>query len=224
VTAMASSEQVSAAFYDRLGAAGLAGRTTPAWDHQILCRLREMLTPGQRVLDVGCGYGRIAMPLAQSGFDVTGLDVSEVLLQSARERAARQGVAVPWVRASMGRMPLPDTSFDVVLCLWSAFHELLLEEEQLQAVREMRRVLRPGGWCLVEGPLYTPATAEEIRSGQRHSPGNRVASDVVAGLANPHFCHDAESFAGLMERAGALSFEVNVADWAGRPRQFLRFR
>jgi SAM-dependent methyltransferase len=220
---MSSSEQLSAAFYNRLGADGLAARTTPGWDHQILCRLREMLLPGQRILDIGCGYGRIAIPLAQAGYDVTGLDVSDVLLQSARERAVQQGASVRWVRESMCRMPLPNTSFDVVLCLWSAYHELLQEEEQVQAVREMRRVLRPGGWGLLEGPPYRPATTEEIVSGQRYGPGNRVSSDVVAGLQNPHFCHDSESFGSLMEQAGILSFKVFVEDWAGRPRQFLRF-
>ena len=129
---MPSSEQWSAAFYDRLGAEGLAARTAPSWDDRTLCRLREMLTPGQRVLDAGCGYGRIAIPLGRSGYEVTGLDLSDALLRAARERAGQQGTSVRWVRGSMCRMPLLDSSFDVVLCLWSAFHELL--EEQMSGM------------------------------------------------------------------------------------------
>jgi 2-polyprenyl-3-methyl-5-hydroxy-6-metoxy-1,4-benzoquinol methylase len=84
---MPSSEQLSAAFYDQLGAEGLAARTAPDWDDRILRRLREMLTPGQHLLDAGCGYGRIAIPLARSGYEVTGLDLSDALLSAARERA-----------------------------------------------------------------------------------------------------------------------------------------
>jgi ubiquinone/menaquinone biosynthesis C-methylase UbiE len=219
---MSSSEQLSAAFYDRLGAEGLAARTAPLWDDRALGRLREMLTSGQRILDAGCGYGRIAIPLARSGYEVTGLDLSDALLRAARERAEQQGASVRWVRESMCRMPLPDSTFDAVLCLWSAFHELL-EEEQVQAVKEMQRVLRPGGWCLIEGPLYRPATAAEIASGQRRGPEHRLSFDIIAGLPNPHYCHDAESFGRLMERAGIASFKVYEQDWAGRPRQFLWF-
>lgn len=220
---MPSSEQLSAAFYDRLGAEGLAERTAPVWDDRILCRLREMLTPGTRIVDAGCGYGRIAIPLARSGYEVSGLDLSDGLLRAARERAEQQGALVRWVRGSMCRIPLLDNSFDVVLCLWSTFHELLKVQEQVQAVKEMQRVLCPGGWCLIEGPLFRPATAEEIASGQRRGPKNRVSFDTVAGLPNPHYCHNPQSFGRLMERAAISSFKVYEDDWAGRPRQFLWF-
>jgi SAM-dependent methyltransferase len=220
---MPSSEQLSAAFYDRLGAEGLAARTASMWDDRILGHLREMLTPGQRILDAGCGYGRIAIPLARSGYEVTGLDLSDALLRAAQKRAEQQGVSIRWVRKSMCRMTLQDSSFDVVLCLWSAFHELLEEEEQVQAVQEMQRVLCLGGWCLIEGPLYRPATDEEIISGQRRGPEGRLFFDLVAGLPRPHYCHDPESFGRLMERAGIASFKVYEEDWAGRLRQFLWF-
>ena len=220
---MPSSEQISADFYDRFGAEGLADRTNPSWDQRILCRLGEMLTPGQHILDAGCGYGRIAIPLAMSGYEMTGLDLSDVLLQFARESGGRQGVCIRWIHESMCRMPLPDNSFDVVLCLWSAFHELLEEEEQFQAVMEIKRVLRPPGWCLIEGPPYRPATDDEIESGQRCGAGNRLSLDIISGMPNPHYYHDADSFGRLMGRAVIASFRVYVEDWAGRPRQFLRF-
>jgi SAM-dependent methyltransferase len=220
---MPSSEQLSVAFYDQLGAEGLAARTAPSWDEQILTRLREWLIPGQQILDVGCGYGRIAIPLARSGFDVTGLDLSDRLLQAARDRAESLCAVVGWIHANMCCMPLPDKAFDIALCLWSAFHELLEEDEQVRAAVEMYRVLRPGGWCLVEGPLFHPATAEEIALGRRSGLGNRVSMDIVCGLSNPHFCHDPGSFGQLMEQAGIEYFKIYEEIWAGRPRQFLRF-
>jgi SAM-dependent methyltransferase len=220
---MTSSEQLSASLYDQLGAEGLAARTNPAWDTQILHSLGKLLSPAQDILDAGCGYGRITIPLALAGHHMTGLDLSETLLNDARDRADRQHAPIQWVQDSMCRMPVGDRSFDIVLCLWSAFHELLEEEEQLMAIREFHRVLRPGGWCLIEGGTYRQATDEEIASGQRSGPEGRVSLDIVAGQPNPHFCHDLESYGRLMERAGIPTFHVYEAEWAGRPRQFLRF-
>ncbi len=220
---MESSEQLSAAFYDQLGAKGLAARTTQLWDDHILKRLGELLTSQQRILDAGCGYGRIAIPLALSGHQVTGLDVSDALLRDAHERAVRHGVSVHWVRKSMCCIPFGDGSFDVLLCLWSAFQELLEVEEQIRAIGEFHRVLRPGGWCLIEGPTYGPATATETASGHRVGPEGRVSLDVVAGRPNPHYCHDRESYRLLMEHVGIALFDVYEGEWAGRLRQFLRF-
>jgi ubiquinone/menaquinone biosynthesis C-methylase UbiE len=219
---MVSSEQQSIAFYERLGAEGLAARTSAAWDQQIVTRLREMILPGQRVLDAGCGYGRIAIPMAQAGYEVIGLDYSDGLLRVARERADAANVAVRWIRESMCRMTLADDSFDVVICLWSAFNELLEEEEQIAAVKEMHRVLRRGGWALIEGPMFTPATAAEIASGKRYGRENRLSLDVIADLSNPHYSHDRESLANVMERAEVAPFQIYTEEWAGRPRQLLR--
>ena len=91
----------SRAFYRRLGPAGLAIRTKPEWDARIVAQLLELLPRSGRVLDVGCGYGRIAVPLARAGFAVTGLDVSPNLLRAARREAASHGVAV---RLDLGSM------------------------------------------------------------------------------------------------------------------------
>jgi SAM-dependent methyltransferase len=220
---MTSSEQLSASFYDQLGAEGLAARTRPTWDAQILSSLGKLLPPAQHILDAGCGYGRITIPLALAGHQMTGLDVSETLLSDARDRAHRQQASIQWVQESMCRVPLGDRSFDIVLCLWSAFHELLEEEKQLRAIQEFHRVLRPGGWCLIEGATYRLATDDEIASGQRCGPEDRVSLDIVEGQPNPHFCHDRESYRRLMERTGISIFLVYEAEWAGRPRQFLRF-
>jgi 2-polyprenyl-3-methyl-5-hydroxy-6-metoxy-1,4-benzoquinol methylase len=124
-TEMSRSEQLSSAFYRQLGSEGLAARTTPAWDLQILEQLQIMLDPGQRVLDLGCGYGRIAVPLAQRGYPVVGLDLSSILLQAARAYARREGVTVGLVCATMRAIALPARSIDVILCLWTAFNEHL---------------------------------------------------------------------------------------------------
>src|ERR1035437_504166 len=82
------SEAISRCFYAALPPAGLAGRTRTEWDEIILRDLAELLPRASRILDVGCGYGRLAVPLAVAGHQVKGLDLSPTMIEAAQENAA----------------------------------------------------------------------------------------------------------------------------------------
>lgn len=133
------SESISRAFYAALTPAGLAGRTRTEWDEIILRDLAELVPRASRILDVGCGYGRLAVPLAVAGHQVKGLDLSPTMIMAAQENAAAAGVSIPFVVGSMTDLPYDEGSFDVVLCLWSAFHELLEVDAQTLAIQEITR-------------------------------------------------------------------------------------
>ena len=90
------------------------------------------------VLEVGCGMGGLAMRLAERGFSVTGLDLSEVALRYARERADNAGLSVDWKQGFAESLPVPDKSFNYVTCC----HTLEHVKELDQAVAELRRVAR----------------------------------------------------------------------------------
>jgi len=128
-----------------------------------------LLPPAGRILDVGCGYGRLAIPLAERGYDVTGLDISPNLLRAARREAGRRRVAVRFDAGSMTAVPYPDAGFEVVLSLWSAFYELLENAEQVAALHEMHQVLMPGGIGVIEGP--TPRSADRCGDRRRRPSG-----------------------------------------------------
>jgi SAM-dependent methyltransferase len=106
------------------------------------------LEPDADVLDCPCGYGRHSIALAGLGFDVVGADRSEVLLAEARRRA-EDGERPRWVHADYRDLPFEDASFDCVLNLFSSLG-YWGEEGDAQAMREFRRVLRPGGRLVVE--------------------------------------------------------------------------
>ena len=219
---MSQSEETSRSFYAQLGAEGLANRTRPEYDETQVAAVRDMLPDNARVLVVGCGYGRVALPLARAGYTVEGVDLSPNLIEAARQAADAEGLRISLRVGSMRRLPYPSATFDAVICLWSAFYELLEEDEQTEAISEMWRVLRAGGFALIEGPHYEEPSEEDVQSGSRRGPENRVGWGLTEGILNPHYIHDELSLRHLCEAAGVSRFRVFERDWAGRRRLFLR--
>src|ERR1700690_963606 len=96
---------------------------------------------GQRVLDVGCGTGVVAVTAARRGAQVTGLDLTPQLLERARENSRIASVTVDWHEGDAESLPFADAAFDVVL---SQFGHMFAPRPEV-AVAEMLRVLKPGG-------------------------------------------------------------------------------
>ena len=104
--------------------------------------------PGAEVLDCPTGFGRHALALTEAGYRVTGLDRSDTLLADAERR--REGAEWPrLVRGDYRELPFPDHSFDAVLNLFTSLG-YLERDEDVGVLRELRRVLRPGGALVVE--------------------------------------------------------------------------
>ena len=102
--------------------------------------------PGLRVLDAGCGRGEVLLACAREGASVAGVDYSEAAIEIARETLAEvQGAEL--VQGRVEELPWPDASFDRVL--FADVVEHLDPAEAEAALRELRRVLRPGGMLLV---------------------------------------------------------------------------
>lgn len=116
-------------------------------DFQALAkRMAETLAPGARVLEVAPGPGYFAIALAKLGtFSITGLDISETFVQIARTNAREAAVDVNFQLGNASAMPFADDSFELIVCR-AAFKNFT---EPVEALREMRRVLRPGGRAVI---------------------------------------------------------------------------
>ena len=90
------------------------------------------------VLEVGCGMGTLAIKLAQAGFDVTGLDVSDVALQYAQQRAQEAGVQMILREGFAENIPFADKTFDYITCC----HTLEHVKDLSRAAAEFKRVAR----------------------------------------------------------------------------------
>ncbi len=103
--------------------------------------------PGTRVMDLGCGAGRHLVELEAIGYRAIGLDLSMRMLEAAAEESAG---ADGLVRADMRFLPFGDRSFDVVTSYFTSFGYFDREHEDLQVLREVGRVLAPGGSFLLD--------------------------------------------------------------------------
>lgn len=124
------------------------------------------LPPGARILDLGCGAGHTAVTLAQRGYRVDALDCEKAMLNMTARRAQSAGVSLTLGIGDAHKLPFEDFSFDGVVALglipWL--------HSPHQALREMRRVLKPGGFLVISSdnlrrftswfdPFYNPVLA-----------------------------------------------------------------
>ena len=129
---------------------------TPLFDGVVRTTMREQrfkamlldqaeLRPGQRVLDLGCGTGTLALMAAERepGLEVVGLDADPEILARARGKAAAAGAEIQFDQGLSTDLPYEDESFDRV-CSMLFFHHLKPADKRRTAA-EVARVLRPGG-------------------------------------------------------------------------------
>jgi ubiquinone/menaquinone biosynthesis C-methylase UbiE len=154
------------------------------------------LRPGERVLDVACGTGVVARLAAERVGDtgaIAGLDLNPGMLAVARS-VTPSDMVIDWHEASAEAMPLSDESFDVVLCQLG----LQFVPDKPAALREMRRVLAPGGRLImnVAGPTPPPfAIADEALA--------RHIGPEAAGFVRLVFSlHDPDELQNLISGAG----------------------
>ncbi len=112
------------------------------WDD--IKSLFKYIKENDKVLDIGCGNGRLYHVLKEKQILYTGLDLSEELIKISKTKYPEVDFKV----GDMKKLPFLADSFDAVFCI-AAFHHLATAEERLQTLREMKRVVKPVGKILL---------------------------------------------------------------------------
>lgn len=143
---------------------GVVARRTEAAAAEFIARLP--IAPGARALDVACGTGNLAIPMARLGARVTGVDIATNLLAQARERADAEGLAATFDEGDAEQLPYPNASFDVVVTMFGA----MFAPRPEAVATEFARVLKPGG--LLAMANWDPAsfTGQMFRASSKHVP------------------------------------------------------
>jgi SAM-dependent methyltransferase len=108
------------------------------------------LTRVGRVIDLGCGTGRVGIPLGKLGHAVTGVDLSEEMLRVAGAKAAVAGVRLDRVKANIAALDVfRDQAFDAALCLFATLGMIAGADDRRRVIENAFRLLKPGGLFVV---------------------------------------------------------------------------
>jgi ubiquinone/menaquinone biosynthesis C-methylase UbiE len=133
------------------------------------------------ILELGCGTGRVAIPVAKTGARVIGIDRSESMLSRgrARVRKARVGARVKLIRGDIRYLPFPDQSFPLVMAPYGILQSLLDEKVLTATLKEVQRVLTKKGTFGLELVADLPAWEEYSKKtsmrGKRGPNGKPIA-------------------------------------------------
>jgi SAM-dependent methyltransferase len=195
----------AAGYYDQ-------SRGLPAGvDDQVADRIEAAVGPDARLLELGVGTGRVALPLHRRGRRVVGVDLSLPMLDRYRAKAAALGLPPPVVlRADATRLPFRDACVDAVL----EVHVLHLVPAWREVLAEVRRVLAPGGTVLVG------------RGGGRHGGGgpgelvrrrfDELAAAAGAGARRPVGVEDDAHKVAALVALGGVAEELEPVTWEDR--------
>jgi tellurite methyltransferase len=161
----------------------------------------DSLPAGGFVLDVGCGVGRHVVYLGGRGFRMAGVDISPTGIQKTQEACAERQIEFEGYVSNINTLKWPDATFDAALSTSTIHHFLRAGIEQ--TLREIRRVLKPGGLLLVDFLSTGTAGYEEMR--QQAAAGEvtevepntfideRATIDAMSDSFLPHhFCDEAD--------------------------------
>ena len=173
--------------YDRIAESYAAARTQ-AWP-EVLDFIME-LPAGDLVLDIGCGHGRHSRPLALTGHRVVGIDLSRRLLSIGKKSTAssREFQQIEWVGAEATALPFPDATFDAALSI-AVLHHLPTRRDRVRALKEMRRVLRPGKTALVTVWSIDHPRVAEMLGGKPKKPDVEIPWRLPDGSEVPRPYH-----------------------------------
>jgi len=107
------------------------------------------LKKGTNILDLACGHGRHIIELAKRGYLMTGQDINDSFLKTAKQSAEKAGVEVDWVKSDIRQIPF-ENEFDVVLNLFTSFGYLESDEEDRKALHQIAKALRPNGRFVID--------------------------------------------------------------------------
>ena len=185
------------------------------------------------ILDVGCGRGRHAIEFARRGYKVTGLDLSERALETARKKAEAKGLDVTFIRGDM-RSPVGHAQFDGVVNLFTAFGYFEKWDDHQKAIDAMASAVRPNGYIVQDflNPSYVTSglvpsdsrtVGDIVISQRRWIDENRILKEIV--FSREGDSHTFYESVALLKKADferlylSAGLEINTiyGDYSGAP-------
>ena len=104
---------------------------------------------GARILELCCGTGRLTLPIAKEGYDISGVDYTSSMLEHAKIKASEEGLAVVFIEADIRTLDLPE-KYDLIFIPFNSIHHLYKNEDLFKAFSAVKRHLKEGGLFLLD--------------------------------------------------------------------------
>lgn len=183
--------------------------------------VKRLLKRGDKVLDIGCGYGRVAIPLARSGFDVTGIDIVQKFIKDAKRWAKAHGVLAQFDVGDMIKLPYDNKEFNVIISLWNSFNELFTKKEQICALNEMFRVLAPNGMAFI---VLRDSEEKETKKDVGENGGGedgRVIAENFKGINTSTYIHNKSTLLQICRESNFKKYKTRFKNMNNRRRLIL---
>ena len=207
--------------YEKLGWRNLEKMAEQRKTDALIAILKTKLSASDSVLDVGCGYGRITLPLVQTGYTVEGIDITPSFVEEASKRAGSMNLPATFRIGDMTAPPYDDNAFGSVICVWSSFACLLTDDLQKKALSEMVRIIRHGGLVFIEN--RNGEEKEVMEKLEKGSPN--IIIDIDYGVPETSFLHTRNSFGALCSSLNHIQdYTVSFMDIGGQRRLIMEIR
>ncbi len=179
------------------------------------------ITPGMKVLDLGCGDGNTALPAAKLGANVLGVDIASNLVAAGNRRAAQAGLAAScrFVEGDACDLRLENRSFDRVISIFGA----MFAPKPFDVAREMVRVTKPGGRIIMGNWIPNDPTlvAQILKISASYSPPPPEGFVSPMGWGSPGKVIERFGEAGIAWEGISCERDSYVFDFKGSPAEFV---
>ncbi len=164
---------------------------------RVMAARREFGLPLGRHLDLGCGTGTLAILMAEAGWKVIGLDLSEAMLAQAKQKARDAGQTVEFVQEDMRHLRVTEP-VNLVTAFYDTLNHLLYAEDVEATFRGVARALVSGGLFVFD--VNTEATFRQIWGGLTHFTDSPNTSAVYQLTYNADTCRAKGLVTGFLRR------------------------
>jgi len=214
-------------FYEEVGLKNVLDRRSNAETKKEISYLKKFLSKEKRIriLDAACGTGRISLPLAEAGYNISGIDISPNLLGYAKKEALQKKLKINFVEGDIRALTFEDESFECILCLWSSFNEIYDLHDQIKTICEMKRVLCDGGKVLIEMAKPERHAKDFIKGNLNliRKIGNVNYFRAYGIETMPGYSHNEKTLSNVMELSGVKNYRIFFDEFGGRERMLLQF-
>lgn len=177
---------------------------------QVVDQVASVVDPADgEILEIGIGTGRIAIPLAERGFRIAGVDISEKMLGHLREKMAAAHVNVSVARGDVTILPFANTSFSAVL----AVHVFHLLDDMRACVAEVRRVLKQAGCLLFSGEQRTQSYIQQVLSERYGMKDGLSEIFASAGVQMPNWGDVEHRVEQAVSELGGTVSQLGPTEW-----------